>query len=133
MDFYSFITLLAALIAIGASVISPMLTAKYTQQGAYKLKSTELFFDRQADAYKNFLLAVNTLPPNPSSPEIARLNSALIQANLFSSIHTQKILTAYTSQIITLARYGKRDEDLGELIQQAILAMQSELKEYKPQ
>lgn len=130
MDFYSFITLLAALIAIGASVISPMLTAKYTQQGAYKLKSTELFFDQKVEAYKNFLDIAITYADDPYKPN---LTNALAHASMFSNRDTQLILADYAALVIQSTTQKISLYDLGNAQYKAMSAMKTELEEYKPQ
>ena len=121
------ITLIVALITALAAIIAPVLTALITQHGEYRLKSLELFFNAKSKAYLELLDATSNFPKFPEESKIIELYALLNRAFLLSTENTRSKLSLYVKLLIE----SSADSELLTLAyQDAVLAMQNELKDY---
>lgn len=117
---------IAAIVAIIAAVVSPVLVALINQIGANMLKKKELFFDEKAKAYKNYIAITSTYKMSQQqSIDMLELHKANNIACLYSSKDTQAKLSLYSNLLINEPYNHK---DIGQANYEAIFAMQKELK-----
>lgn len=81
-------------LTIFAAVIAPVLTALITQIGAYKTKTTEIYFAAKLDAYTKFMeVASNVFTSNADTKA---LENAAYKARLFATPSVDEKIKRFT-------------------------------------
>ena len=119
------ITTLAAIVAIIASVVSPVFVALINQIGANCLKRKELFFEQKAIAYKNYITVASEYAALESIKDQLKLHKATNLACMFSSKDTQGKLALY-SHLLMFDPLNSQEIALAN--SEVILAVQKDLK-----
>lgn len=121
------VTLLAAIIAAIAAIISPLLAAIINARHAYRLQTAELFFKAKIEAYKSFLSYTANFPLSPSTSEMQKLQEYASQSILLSSPHVQSCIAEYAQYLLNLERTPASIDKSSQLYKNAVLAMQDDL------
>ena len=89
------ITVIASLVAVIATVLSPLITEIVAQIGNYRMKSNELFFASKIAAY-NDLLDVLSVADAHNPDDLHKLLSALSRAKMFAHPKAYAAITEYS-------------------------------------
>ena len=91
----SIAALLTALAAIATAAVQ-FIVAKSNQRATHHLELAKLFFHSRADAYQQFLSALQNYISSESSDTYQKLQTACTYAMIFSTPETSRILNTFS-------------------------------------
>lgn len=129
----NFVGILSLLTGMSA-IFSPILLAVVNHRHERKLKSMDLFFNSQVEAYKDFVFCASRLPKNPTDAELLKVYNSTMYATLFSSDDTLEKLGLCSAAAIANTDSPEDVMHLANASRDAIFAMRKELRRtaYRP-
>ena len=95
MDFSSSVALVAAVIAIVAATVSPIISVTLTNRGGKQLRKSEAIFQEKILAFSNFLKISDEFSDLNDLEQVTAFSKAFSMALLFSSKETTQLLEEY--------------------------------------
>ena len=119
---------LTAILSIFATILA-LVASPIT---AYKLQSSQLFFNAKLEAYKTFISLASSTSYPLSSEAVLQLSSANSQVMILSGTRVNNATSIYYSELLRYPASPSKDEmaKLANAKIELIIAMQEELKEF---
>ena len=126
---------LTAILSIFATILALVaspITAVINNYSAYKLQSSQLFFNAKLEAYKTFISLASSTSYPLSSEAVLQLSSANSQVMILSGTRVNNATSIYYSELLRYPASPSKDEmaKLANAKIELIIAMQEELKEF---
>lgn len=100
MDFSSSVALVAAVIAIVAATVSPIISVTLTNRGGKQLRKSEAIFQEKILAFSNFLKISDEFSDLNDLEQVTAFSKAFSMALIFSSKETTQLLEEYKEACI---------------------------------